>query len=104
MAFRVPTPDVSVVDLTCRLEKPASMDDIKKVGLGENFEWYWITFLLRRRLDGLCISVILREICSSRTEAELWLSFIIQLWYAGNSVYNCDAGEYEKRKYRQNRG
>jgi glyceraldehyde 3-phosphate dehydrogenase len=29
MAFRVPTPDVSVVDLTCRLAKPASMDEIK---------------------------------------------------------------------------
>lgn len=28
MALRVPTPDVSVVDLTVRLEKPASMDDI----------------------------------------------------------------------------
>jgi glyceraldehyde 3-phosphate dehydrogenase len=28
MAFRVPTPDVSVVDLTVRLDKPASMDAI----------------------------------------------------------------------------
>jgi len=31
MAFRVPTPDVSVVDLTVRLEKPATYDEIKKV-------------------------------------------------------------------------
>jgi len=30
MAFRVPTVDVSVVDLTCRLEKPASIADITK--------------------------------------------------------------------------
>merc|ERR1712195_99595 len=29
MAFRVPTPDVSVVDLTVRLNKPATMDQIK---------------------------------------------------------------------------
>jgi len=31
MAFRVPTADVSVVDLTVRLEKAASMDQIKEV-------------------------------------------------------------------------
>jgi len=29
MSFRVPTVNVSVVDLTCRLEKPASYDEIK---------------------------------------------------------------------------
>jgi glyceraldehyde 3-phosphate dehydrogenase len=31
MAFRVPVADVSVVDLTVRLEKPASYDEIKRV-------------------------------------------------------------------------
>lgn len=31
MAFRVPSLDVSVVDLTCRLEKPASYEKIKSV-------------------------------------------------------------------------
>ncbi|CAO3676034.1 hypothetical protein G6F56_002304 [Rhizopus delemar] len=31
MAFRVPTPDVSVVDLTVRIEKPASYEEIKSV-------------------------------------------------------------------------
>ncbi|MBD3319738.1 MAG: type I glyceraldehyde-3-phosphate dehydrogenase [Chitinivibrionales bacterium] len=30
MAFRIPVADVSVVDLTCRLDKGASYDDVKK--------------------------------------------------------------------------
>ncbi len=39
MAFRIPTPNVSVVDLTCRLEKGASYEDVcaamKKASEGE---------------------------------------------------------------------
>merc|ERR1712006_49610 len=31
MAMRVPTADVSVVDLTCKIKKSASYDDIKAV-------------------------------------------------------------------------
>jgi len=31
MAFRVPTPDVSVVDLTCKLAKKTTYEDIKKL-------------------------------------------------------------------------
>lgn len=43
MAFRVPTPDVSVVDLTVRLEKSATFDEIKtaiKTGLRVNSETF----------------------------------------------------------------
>jgi len=39
MAFRIPTPDVSVVDLTCKIEKGATYEEIcaaiKKASEGE---------------------------------------------------------------------
>jgi glyceraldehyde 3-phosphate dehydrogenase len=44
MAFRVPTPDVSVVDLTCRLKKGAKMSEITKVieTAAETERWHGI--------------------------------------------------------------
>lgn len=33
MSFRVPTPDVSVVDLTCRLEKPVRRESFEILDL-----------------------------------------------------------------------
>ena len=42
MAFRVPTPNVSVVDLTCRLEKSASYEDVKAA---IKYVFYFILFL-----------------------------------------------------------
>jgi len=41
MAFRVPVPDVSVVDLTCRLKKEATYDDIKAVVKAASESDHW---------------------------------------------------------------
>ena len=53
MAFRVPTADVSVVDLTCRLEKPATYEEIKaavKVLPRTNSRASWATPRIRSSL------------------------------------------------------
>merc|ERR1712093_955259 len=64
MAFRVPTPDVSVVDLTCRIEKGAKYADIVAaiqagIALSDNFvklvSWYDNEWGYSNRLVELCI-------------------------------------------------
>lgn len=47
-SFRVPTADVSVVDLTCRLTKGASYDDIK-AAMKNASEGSMKGYLVRRR-------------------------------------------------------
>nr|XP_023920529.1 glyceraldehyde-3-phosphate dehydrogenase GAPCP1, chloroplastic-like [Quercus suber] len=46
MAFRVPTPNVSVVDLTCRLEKSASYEDVKAAIKYVSIFCYWMNSTL----------------------------------------------------------
>ncbi len=55
MSFRVPSTDVSVVDLTCRLERPASMADIKAAVLAAS----------EGELKGSCMPA-----CTGRTEGD----------------------------------
>ncbi len=44
MAFRVPTINVSVVDLTVRLEKSASYDDIK-AAIKQELTFFFVQFI-----------------------------------------------------------
>ncbi len=67
MAFRVPTPNVSVVDLTCRLEKGASYEEVcaamKKASEGE------LKGVLAYTEDAVVSTDFLGELCTSIFDA-----------------------------------
>ena len=61
MSFRVPTADVSVVDLTCRLDRGASYDDIKaamKAASEGSMKGYLVSFPGIIPWFSICVGVL----------------------------------------------
>lgn len=91
MAFRVPTPDVSVVDLTCRLEKGASYEEIcaamKESAEGE------LKGILGYTEDAVVSNDFIGEKCTSVFDADAGISlndnFVkVVSWYDNEIGYS----------------
>ena len=92
MAFRVPTPDVAVVDLTCRLEKPATYDEIKKV-LKDASEGE-LKGILGYTEDAVVSTDFVGEPCTSVFDADAGIALndnFVKLiaWYDNEWGYSC---------------
>ena len=92
MSFRVPTPDVSVVDLTCSLEKPATYDEIKKA-LKEAAEGE-LKGILGYTEDAVVSTDFVGESCTSVFDAEAGIALsdtFVKLiaWYDNEWGYSC---------------
>jgi glyceraldehyde 3-phosphate dehydrogenase len=91
MSFRVPTPNVSVVDLTCRLEKPAKYSDIcdamKAASEGE------LKGILGYTEDSVVSTDFIGEKCTSVFDAKAGISlndnFVkVVSWYDNEMGYS----------------
>jgi glyceraldehyde 3-phosphate dehydrogenase len=92
MSFRVPTINVSVVDLTCRLEKAASYDEIKKAMKAAS-EGY-LKGILGYTEDAVVSSDFMGDSRTSIFDAEAGISlndnFVkIVAWYDNEWAYSC---------------
>jgi glyceraldehyde 3-phosphate dehydrogenase len=92
MAFRVPTADVSVVDLTCRLAKAATYEDIKsamkRASQGE------LRGILGYTEDDVVSSDFVGETCTSVFDAKAGIAlndtFVkVVAWYDNEWGYSC---------------
>jgi len=93
MAFRVPTADVSVVDLTVQLAKPASMDDIKKTmkAASESPRWKGIIGYTE---DAVVSSDFIHDARTSIFDATAGISLTdnfvkLVAWYDNEWGYSC---------------
>lgn len=92
MAFRVPTPDVSVVDLTCRLEKSATYEEIK-AALKEASE-NELKGVLAYTEDAVVSTDFVGESCTSIFDAQAGIALndnFVKLvaWYDNEWGYSC---------------
>jgi glyceraldehyde 3-phosphate dehydrogenase len=92
MAFRVPTGDVSVVDLTCRLEKAATYDEIKAAMKAASEGP--MKGILAYTEDQVVSSDFIGESCTSIFDADAGISLndnFVKLisWYDNEWGYSC---------------
>jgi glyceraldehyde 3-phosphate dehydrogenase len=92
MAFRVPTADVSVVDLTCRLVKPAKYDEIKTAMKAASEGA--MKGILGYTEDEVVSSDFIGETCSSIFDAKAGIALndtFVKLvsWYDNEWGYSC---------------
>ncbi len=92
MSFRVPTPDVSVVDLTVNLKKPAKNSEIcqvmKEAANGE------LEGILAYTEDEVVSTVFLGETCTSVFDAKAGIALSdtflkVVAWYDNEYGYCC---------------
>jgi len=103
MAFRVPVPDVSVVDLTCRLKKEASYDDIKAVvkAASESDHWKGILgYTDEEVVSSDFIGDTHSSIFDSKAGISLSKTFVKLIsWYDNEFGYSCRVADLIKYMY-----
>ncbi len=92
MAFRVPTPDVSVVDLTVNLAKPASYEEIKKTM--KDASQNGLSGILGYTEDPIVSNDLLGESCTSVFDAGAGMALNdrfmkLVAWYDNEWAYSC---------------
>ena len=92
MAFRVPTPDVSVVDLTVNLARPASYEDIKTTM--KEASQNGLSGILGYTEDPIVSNDLLGESCTSVFDAGAGMALNDQFmklvaWYDNEWAYSC---------------
>ena len=92
MAFRVPTPDVSVVDLTVNLARPTSYDEVKQAMKAASKNG--LSGILGYTEDPIVSNDLLGESCTSVFDAGAGMALNDQFmklvaWYDNEWAYSC---------------